>query len=666
MATWYIATTGNDSTGNGTIGNPWATFTKAITNNASLAAGDMVLPAAGTYAENNSGAFLLNKTFSATNPVIVQPQVANTTVTITGTSGSTDFIIGNCGGFRFNNINFAQYGAGSTQICRFSGNATVGLYFYQCNFTITSTSSHVNYAFSSAITTGTTGVTNITWDTCTITATDYLNQTRGIQILNVDGTTPLDSLTIKNCSITTGATPITLSGATNVSVSYNVCTALLASAGGYGIIIGYDSHTATHATTGTAWNNIVNTAGGHGMLVGGSTTTVTYRNNRVYGGNTTSAGQGIVIKGCTGCTVEFNFVQGGLNSGIYLKGATANTVAGNISAQAFSSFNYSAALRLGIDPSDPTDFTCTNNAINYNTFIQSGAGGAMIYWEPSTGDGGGNVSNNNQYLFVGSGTTWGTIYGNTTAGQTLSALRTAWASAPVSEQGNDAASTLYGTASVVSYQAATTGSYLYYTVTSDAGQLWNGSGFVTPGSVDYGTLTFPLSEFWPGSYVYCSALIQTLPAGRYTLNIYKTTSGVANLTDTLQATQTLDWSGAARASTQAVQTTVNGIAPNAATAATQSTLAATESAANGTAIAALPTAATITAAVFAATIDGTITMEQCQALQLAIMVGKYETSTVAGVTVTRYYRQDDSLLATSTLNTVLGTTTRTWVFTNLP
>jgi len=46
MATYYIATTGNDSTGNGTVGNPWLTISKAYT---SSAANDTIVCAAGTY-----------------------------------------------------------------------------------------------------------------------------------------------------------------------------------------------------------------------------------------------------------------------------------------------------------------------------------------------------------------------------------------------------------------------------------------------------------------------------------------------------------------------------------------------------------------------------------------------------------------------------------------
>lgn len=47
MATYYIATTGNNTTGDGSIGNPWATFQKAAD---SVSAGDTVYARGGTYA----------------------------------------------------------------------------------------------------------------------------------------------------------------------------------------------------------------------------------------------------------------------------------------------------------------------------------------------------------------------------------------------------------------------------------------------------------------------------------------------------------------------------------------------------------------------------------------------------------------------------------------
>lgn len=59
MAQYYIATTGNDTTGTGTVGNPWATITKAYNTSA---ANDTINVAAGTY--TGSAGWLPN-TFTA-------------------------------------------------------------------------------------------------------------------------------------------------------------------------------------------------------------------------------------------------------------------------------------------------------------------------------------------------------------------------------------------------------------------------------------------------------------------------------------------------------------------------------------------------------------------------------------------------------------------------
>ena len=46
---WHVATTGSDTTGDGTEGNPFATIQTAIDSSSD---GDTVLVSAGTYVEN--------------------------------------------------------------------------------------------------------------------------------------------------------------------------------------------------------------------------------------------------------------------------------------------------------------------------------------------------------------------------------------------------------------------------------------------------------------------------------------------------------------------------------------------------------------------------------------------------------------------------------------
>jgi len=58
MATYYISTTGNNSTGDGSFGNPWATLSYAISNVTTF--GDVIHVNAGTYPEINTQMHLEN------------------------------------------------------------------------------------------------------------------------------------------------------------------------------------------------------------------------------------------------------------------------------------------------------------------------------------------------------------------------------------------------------------------------------------------------------------------------------------------------------------------------------------------------------------------------------------------------------------------------------
>jgi hypothetical protein len=86
MSTLYVSTTGNDTTGNGSQENPYATISKAV-NMASN--GDTIEVAAGTYTENitiNKSISLLGADNSTT---ILQPPISTTTATIQITDGAS-------------------------------------------------------------------------------------------------------------------------------------------------------------------------------------------------------------------------------------------------------------------------------------------------------------------------------------------------------------------------------------------------------------------------------------------------------------------------------------------------------------------------------------------------------------------------------------------------
>ena len=68
-ADYYVATTGNDTTGNGSLGNPWRTIQYAIRN---VTNGSTIHVAAGTYSENvnvNKSVNLIGNSSQNTNVV---------------------------------------------------------------------------------------------------------------------------------------------------------------------------------------------------------------------------------------------------------------------------------------------------------------------------------------------------------------------------------------------------------------------------------------------------------------------------------------------------------------------------------------------------------------------------------------------------------------------
>jgi len=67
MATYYISPSGNDSTGNGTLGNPWFSLNKAWTV---VAAGDVIYLRGGTYTYSTQQ-YLVGKNGSSGNPILI-------------------------------------------------------------------------------------------------------------------------------------------------------------------------------------------------------------------------------------------------------------------------------------------------------------------------------------------------------------------------------------------------------------------------------------------------------------------------------------------------------------------------------------------------------------------------------------------------------------------
>ena len=91
LHTIHVSTTGNDTTGTGTLAAPYLTVSKAMTV---AVAGDGVVIADGTYNESTSGTNLWNITSNLADWLIIEPLKGKSgSVTITGNGSTTASIL---------------------------------------------------------------------------------------------------------------------------------------------------------------------------------------------------------------------------------------------------------------------------------------------------------------------------------------------------------------------------------------------------------------------------------------------------------------------------------------------------------------------------------------------------------------------------------------------
>ena len=124
MATYYIAPTGNDTTGNGSQGNPWQTINKAITASAS---GDTINLSAGTFAWPSAPPVLADRTLigQGTDKTVVDGAGATLAGwTMTGTTTIQKI--------RFTNA--VKSSAGNTGLFAVGANGTHVITFDNCQF----------------------------------------------------------------------------------------------------------------------------------------------------------------------------------------------------------------------------------------------------------------------------------------------------------------------------------------------------------------------------------------------------------------------------------------------------------------------------------------------------------------------------------------------------
>ncbi len=179
-ATKYVATDGNDTAGDGSIGNPWLTIQYAFSQ---INSGDTIKVGAGTYHETANNLLDLNRNITATiesqsgnNDVWVKPNTTYYAIQVTAPGTIT-----------FNNINFMPIGATCYYLIEGGSVSNYDLTFNDCVMDMNSLDGKI---FNTTSGTG----ENIRFNGCTITAADSLS------MFCIDSVNIFEA---NNCDITT-------------------------------------------------------------------------------------------------------------------------------------------------------------------------------------------------------------------------------------------------------------------------------------------------------------------------------------------------------------------------------------------------------------------------------------------------------------------------------
>jgi len=223
---FYVATNGNDSTGNGSIGNPWATASGALANTVSIpdTTGINIIMAAGVYTENPT--MTRNNTFIIGN---VGPNDAVIVGTLTFNSSAATAV----------SQGIAGISVVGNVVCSETTSANVSWYIQNCNitsYTVSALSCSSTGAGNNDLTLQNTVITqNTTNNTAVLMSSSRLNAvstvinnntTGGAIITNGNGSLSLFGCTL-TCSGSSAVSDPIISYTTLISSgianSFNVC-----------------------------------------------------------------------------------------------------------------------------------------------------------------------------------------------------------------------------------------------------------------------------------------------------------------------------------------------------------------------------------------------------------------------------------------------------------
>jgi hypothetical protein len=405
MTTYYVSTTGNDITGDGSSALPWASISKALLT-VPAAGGHTVKISAGTYSENTAtlGYLYISSVYASYNVFESESGIA-ADVIIQGTNNATynTLIVNNAAYIHFRYVTFTNYIDTSLYVIRLA--AANNIKFTGVKFTIKSQVGTQNYACSCQPTTAAT-VSNIIF-TDSVTSQTGAFSAYGFHNLRDNINKTLSNIQYINCSGDMVNYPLIMLGGTGYVIDggdYSADSAIT-------VMFGTDA-VSTIPTTGLAKQITVENTAGHGLLIGGEATDVTVDDCDITGGD-----YGIVFKECDGPKVRNTRVTGGTLGGIYFK-AAVNSEFTNGAIR--SSLGYAIQVLWNTVTGNKSQ----NVKITYSNVIGKGTG-SIFNWGDVSHDAGGGECNYNNYYPEGSGS-YGDVYG-TLSITTLAGLQAAWA-----------------------------------------------------------------------------------------------------------------------------------------------------------------------------------------------------------------------------------------------
>lgn len=531
-ATYYVRKTGNDSTGDGSNANPWATYVKAK-NTISIAGGHTVKMGTGGYDETDGAGYpVMNRSF--VNPVVFESESGNPAdVTLSSVSGTYNiYQNGAFANFTFRNITIKAR-TGTDCFTYNESAAFSGLRFENVIFDADGSNS-TRAAFRSASATPGAAITqSVVFDRCTLKASG------GVAGWGIRGSVNASAPTgtrlniyAYNCRADDGSLNAPFEA--GIGCGGYVYAGRWFGAAGKGVQLAIDGPVNARTTAGGVYGAHIKSVSSHAFLVGGGAQSVPVWGNLVEDGD-----HAAVFKACDGTLAQHNVFKAGSINAILLKGAKNgiyryNQLRSNLTLNNPTLANYDG---------DPT-YVNTGNQVLSNLVVMVGTNSKAIRWD-SPGDGGGNIIDYTGYrdrrLSTNRSLTWGQVLATADVGSSIAGIKAAFVAGNMPKNEKNAAASI----PLITHQHSASGAYLYALIFNSKGEILTSDGFVVDRRDELGFLpqcTIPMYEEIASSKTYQFIWPRHLAAGTYKVRIFSVAEwGFASLSDTYLGEQTVAW-----------------------------------------------------------------------------------------------------------------------------